>query len=238
MPEKVQPLIVELEQVHDCTSIAVTDKLKDVKIKWLATIGQDEKTITNLFEVGTSNLRSTIDLLKKHPKVKEVAIIVIGNQKSQFTIRQSKDLATAPALAKTKTMWIEPTWTEGGVDYVTMLAPNFKSLKEFMELVKDHGYDLKIKSKRYLESSESVSLDSFRTSGFSKLKFASELLTDRQMEVFDLACRYDYYEEPKRISIEEMAKKLGISPSTCAELLRKAEKKLLPVLNDILRIMR
>jgi predicted DNA binding protein len=238
MPEKVQPLIVELEQIHDCTSIAVTDKLKDVKIKWMATIGEDQKTITNLFEVDTSHLRSTIEQLKKHPKVKEVAIIVIGNQKSQFTIRQSKDLATAPALAKTKTMWIEPTWTEGGVDYVTMLAPNFKSLKQFMELVKEHGYDLKIKSKRYLEPSQSVSLDNFRTSGFSKLKFASELLTDRQMEVFDIACRYGYYEEPKKISIEELARKLGVSPSTCAELLRKAEKKLLPVLNDILRIMR
>lgn len=135
-------------------------------------------------------------------------------------------------------MWIEPTWTEGGVDYVTMLAPNFKSLKNFMDLVKEQGYDLKIKSKRYLEPSQAVSLDSFRTSGFSKLKFASELLTDRQMEVFDIACRYGYYEEPKKISIEELSQKLGVGPSTCAELLRKAERKLLPVLNDILRIMR
>jgi predicted DNA binding protein len=58
------------------------------------------------------------------------------------------------------------------------------------------------------------------------------------MEVFDLACRYGYYEEPKKISIEELAAKLGISPSTCAELLRKAERKLLPVLSDILRMIR
>ena len=27
------PLIVELEQVHECTSIAVTDKIKNMKIK-------------------------------------------------------------------------------------------------------------------------------------------------------------------------------------------------------------
>ncbi|MFH1520822.1 MAG: helix-turn-helix domain-containing protein [Candidatus Micrarchaeota archaeon] len=238
MPDKTQPLIVELEQIHDCTSIAVTDKLKDVKVKWLATIGQDEKTITNLFEIDTSHLRSVVDLWKNQHKVKEVSIIIIGTHKSQISVRQSKDLATAPALAKTKTMWIEPTWTEAGVDHVTMLAPNFKSLKNFMDLVKEQGYDLKIKSKRYLEQSQSVSLDSFRTSGFSKLKFASELLTDRQMEAFDIACRYGYYEEPKKISIEEMSAKLGIGPSTCSELLRKAEKKLLPVLNDILRIMR
>ena len=58
------------------------------------------------------------------------------------------------------------------------------------------------------------------------------------MEVFDLACRYGYYEEPKKISIAELADKLAISESTYAELLRKAERKLLPILSDILRIIR
>ncbi len=238
MPEKNQPLIVELEQIHDCTSIAVTDKLKDVKIKWLATIGQDEKTITNLFEIETSHLKAVVELWRRQSTVKDVSIIFIGARKSQISVRINKDHATAPALAKTKTMWIEPTWTEGGVDYVTMLAPNFKSLKEFINLVSEKGYDLKIKSKRYLQQDEKLSFDSFRSSGFTKLKFASELMTDRQMEVFDLACRYGYYEEPKRISIEELSNKLGVSPSTCAELLRKAERKLLPILNEILGIMR
>lgn len=52
-----KPLIVELEQVHKCTSIAVCDKLKDVRIKWIATIGGDEKTITNLFEIDTASLK-------------------------------------------------------------------------------------------------------------------------------------------------------------------------------------
>lgn len=232
------PLIVELEQVHDCTSIAVTDKIKDVKIKWLATIGEDAKTITNLFEVDSAQLKRIVDLWKAQPTVKEIQIVMVGTQKSQLLVKANKNLATAPALAKTGTMWIEPTWTESGVDHVSMLAPNYKSLKEFMELVKDRGYDLKIKSKRFITPNEIVSLNTFRTTGFSKLKVASELLTDRQMETFDIACRYGYYEQPKKISIEELADKLGISSSTCAELLRKAEKKLLPILNEILRVMR
>lgn len=238
MPENNTPLVVELEQVHDCTSIAVTDKIKDVKIKWLATIGEDEKTITNLFEVDSSQLKKIVDLWKKYKTVKEVRIVMIGDQKSQLLVKQNKNIATAPALAKTGTMWIEPTWTESGVDYVSMLAPNFKSLKDFIDIVKDKGYDLKIKSKRYITQKDAVSLDSFRTTGFSKLKLASELLTEKQIEVFDLACRYGYYEEPKKISIAELAAKLGISESNCAELLRKAERKLMPILNEILRVMR
>jgi predicted DNA binding protein len=238
MGEKVEPIIVELEQIHDCTSIAVTDKIKDVKIKWLATIGEDERTITNLFEVDSAQLKKIIDLWKAQKTVKEIRIVMVGAQKAQLLVKVHKDLTTAPALAKTGTMWIEPTWTESGVDHVSMLAPNYKSLKEFMDQVKDKGYDLKIKSKRFLGSKDISSFNSFQTSGFSKLKLASELLTDRQLEAFDLACRYGYYEEPKKVTIEELALKLGISSSTCAELLRKAEKKLLPILNEIIRMMK
>ena len=238
MAEKNQPLIVELEQIHHCTSIEVCDKMKDVRIKWVATIGGDDRTITNMFEIDTKEMKKIIRKLKEHPDVKEVKTIIIGPRKSQITIRQSKLLATAPFLAKTGTMWIEPTWTEEGKDHVTMIAPDYKSLKEFIDLVSDKGYQLKIKSKRYIDAKEATSLEMFKTSGFTKLKTAGELLTDRQMEVFDLACRYGYYEEPKKVSIEELAAKLAISESTCAELLRKAERKLLPVLSDILRIIR
>ncbi len=238
MPEQNQPLIVELEQTHHCTSIEVCNKLKDVKIKWVATVGADEKTITNLFEVLSEQLDGIIRKTKEHSDVKEVKIVSRGDKKALFTIRQNKHLATAPFLVKTGTMWIAPTWTEGGVDYVTMLAPNYKSLKSFIDTVSEHGYHLKIKSKRYLKPDENVSLEAFRTSGFTQLKAASELLTDRQMEAFDLACRYGYYETPKRISIAEIADKLGIKASACAELLRKAERKLLPILSDILRIIR
>lgn len=238
MVEKNQPLIVELEQSHQCTSIEVCDKLKDVRIKWLATISGDKKTVTNLFEIDTEHLKTVVQKARAHKNIREVQIVLQGPKKSQITVRQDRAVATAPYLAKTGTMWLQPTWSEGGVDKVTMLAPNFKSLKAFIDLVSEHGYDLKIKSKRYVTPAESPTLDTFRTSGFTKLKFASELLTDRQMEAFDLACRYGYYEEPKKISIEELASKLGVSQSTFAELLRKAERKLLPVLNDIMRFMR
>jgi predicted DNA binding protein len=238
MAGKNQPLIVELEQTHHCFSLEVCDRLKDVKIKWLATVGSDEKTISSLFEIPTSSLKAIIRKIKEHKGVVEVNVVQSNERATQIIVRHRKEISTAPYLAKAGVAWIHPTWSEAGVDRVTMLAPGFKNLKAFIDMVSEKGYDLKIKSKRYIEPKESLKIDVFRTSGFTKLKSASELLTDRQMEVFDLACRYGYYEEPKKTDLGELAKKLGISPSTCAELLRKAEMKLLPILNDILRFMR
>ena len=238
MAEKSQPLIVELEQMHHCVGIEVCDKLKDFKLKWLATIGQDAKTISNLFEIPTDTAKKTIRLINEHDDVLEVSLVRIGSKATQIIIKQKKGAATAPYLAKSGVVWLHPTWSEAGVDRVTMLAPSFRNLKAFIDMVSEKGYDLKIKSKRYIDTKEAITFETFRASGFTKLRTASELLTDRQMEVFDLACRLGYYEVPQRISMEELAQKLGISQSTCAELLRKAEKKLLPVLNDILRILR
>jgi predicted DNA binding protein len=238
MESKNQPLIVELEQTHHCVSIEVCDKLRDLKIKWLATIGQDDKIISNLFEIPTKEAKKVIKAIRGHKEVIEVALVQIGNQTTQIIIKQKKHIATAPYLAKAGVAWIHPTYTENGVDKVTMIAPSFKNLKKFIDLVSEKGYDLKIKSKRFIEPKDSLALDVFRTSGFTKLKSASELLTDRQMEAFDLACRFGYYEEPKRISIAELAEKMGVSESTSAELLRKAERKLFPILSDIIRIMR
>jgi len=232
------PLIVELEQVHRCISLEVSDRLKDVRIIWIATIGSDQTTVSNLFEIPTEGSDKTITKLKEHPDVVSLSVLQIGPSITQIIIREKKEVATAPFLAKTGVAWLAPALSEEGVDKVTMIAPDFSNLRAFIDLVSEKGYDIHIKSKRYLDGKSAPSLETFRSSGFSKLKLASEILTDRQMEAFDLACRHGYYEEPKRITIEELALKLGISQSTCAELLRKSEKKLLPVLNDVLRLIR
>ena len=233
-----RPLIVELEQTHKCVTLEISDKVKDVVIKWIATIGQDEKTISNVFEIPSDSAERIINLLKNHEDVLDVTVLQTSENITQIVVRERKEIATAPFLAEANVAWAPPTYSEKGINKFTMIAPSFENLKKFIELVSEHGFDLQIKSKRYLDTDKTKSLDVFRTTGFSKLKLASELLTDRQMEVFDLACRHGYYEEPKKISIEELAQKLDISPSTCSELLRKAERKLLPILSDVLRLMR
>ncbi|WP_323174420.1 helix-turn-helix domain-containing protein [Natrialba sp. PRR66] len=54
-----------------------------------------------------------------------------------------------------------------------------------------------------------------------------ETLSERQREVFELACTHDYYAWPRGITTKELAKKTDISKTTLLEHLRKAEAKLL-----------
>ncbi len=230
-------LLIELEQVHDCCAVAVSDRMNDSKIKWLATIGRDRGYITNLFEIVSSKPKEFIDHLKTHKTVGEIKVISSDGKRAMITMQTRIAVSTAIHLQKSGTSWIEPTWTEGGVDHVTMFAPDFKSFKRFLESVEGE-YDVKIKAKKYIDPSTRLSLDSFRSAGFLQLKTASELLTDKQMEAFDTACRYGYYENPKKVTLDELAQKLGTSEAALSELLRKAEKKLLPILSEIIRAIR
>jgi len=52
-------------------------------------------------------------------------------------------------------------------------------------------------------------------------------LTSKQLQVLNAAIKYGYFETPKRISAKELARKIGISPSTFSETLRRALKRLL-----------
>ena len=52
-------------------------------------------------------------------------------------------------------------------------------------------------------------------------------MTARQEEILRVAFDLGYFEFPKRIRLEELAEKLGITPGTLSEILRRAEKNIL-----------
>ena len=51
--------------------------------------------------------------------------------------------------------------------------------------------------------------------------------TERQMEILNLALKSGYFEIPRRISLNQLAQKLNISPSSLSETLRRIHKKVL-----------
>ena len=52
-------------------------------------------------------------------------------------------------------------------------------------------------------------------------------LTEKQQEAISLAFRLGYFDTPRKISVDELAEKLGLSSSTLAVHLRRAERRLL-----------
>lgn len=86
----------------------------------------------------------------------------------------------------------------------TLLVPNTGSLKAFLSNLTNQGVKVTV-----LNTSEINSND----------------LTERQMEILKLAYKLGYFEEDRRITLTELAEKLGVSAPTLEEILRRALKK-------------
>lgn len=85
-------------------------------------------------------------------------------------------------------------------------------LRRFLELVKP--------------TAERITSMSFMRAAYHKQDVLNAL-TDRQKETVMAAYLHGYYDYPKRISSEDLSKRLGISKGTLMEHLRKAEGRML-----------
>ena len=89
------------------------------------------------------------------------------------------------------------------------LVGNIEQVKEFLE-----------------ESSVNYRVVSLTDAKFS-LNSPISRLTEKQQEAISLAFRFGYFDTPRKISADELAQKLGLSSSTLAVHLRRAERRLL-----------
>ena len=93
-------------------------------------------------------------------------------------------------------------------EIIWILACTQDELKKLIENLEksEFNYELIWKSKFFEEDNE---------------------ISQREREILLLALKFGYFETPKRIKLEEIAKSLGISKSTASELLRRALKKVI-----------
>lgn len=92
---------------------------------------------------------------------------------------------------------------EGTLLY-TLLVPNNSSLKEFLAKLSKEGVKVTVLNVSEISGAE---------------------LTERQMEILQLAYKLGYFDDDRGITLSELADKLGVSVPTVEEILRRALRK-------------
>lgn len=86
----------------------------------------------------------------------------------------------------------------------TLLVPNSSSFKEFLTKLSKEGVKVTVLNVSEISSAE---------------------LTERQMEILQLAYKLGYFNDDRGITLSQLADKLGISAPTLEEILRRALRK-------------
>lgn len=102
------------------------------------------------------------------------------------------------------------------------------------ELIHVASFDRKLLENTFKElkkrnSGELLSIKNSKISGVTIMKTESNL-TKKQHAALELALRHGYYNSPRKVSVEQLAKIAKLSFSTYQVHLRKAESKLMPQL--------
>jgi predicted DNA binding protein len=236
--EDPKPVLFELDINHLCWFCDLTEKNRDTTI--VSTMSAVHgKYITNIIKLSSPEPKKDIEFIKNHPLVKQVEILMDQPNTVLMKVISKYEAMTYRVLHQTNVTLVESPVSKDGVDSEILLANSHKDMSELISLLReqDDYSDIKLKKKRYVKKEDANSLNVFSSSGFFDLKAAKELLSEKQLKIFKMACDYGYYEMPKKVTVEQMAERSGISPSTLAEHLRKAETKLLPVLWKVMTKM-
>ena len=227
-------IFFEVEVSHPCWFVDVTERNPDAVLRTFHTAGIQGDYITNLVELRSPAPEKDLEYIRKHELVKKVEVLMKKPKEYVLKVTSSYKAMTFKILHESGVTLLESPITDKGTDKELLVAGSYKDLKELIGKWKEKGWGVKLTRKKHVKPGE-ASVSMFSTSGFFDLQSAKELLTDKQRETFEKACDHGYYEVPKKTSIKELAEKLGISPPTVAEHLRKAEAKLFPMFLKVLR---
>jgi len=230
---KERPILIDLEYIHPCWCIRAVEKLEGGKILLVSPLRFNRTTEQGLFELEASDVGKLIRMLGESPHVKKITVLQKSATWALADIICTHDSLILAKLMRTCSVPLLPTLTKDGRDLATLIVPSDRELRMLSSLLKEDT-EFKVRSKKYLESQLPRSL--FNSRDFLKFKLVTEHLPEKQREAFLLASSKGYYTLPKKTTIEDLALKMGVSPSTMAEHLRKAEGKLLTLFGDSLSV--
>ncbi|MDP2973507.1 MAG: helix-turn-helix domain-containing protein [Candidatus Diapherotrites archaeon] len=168
-----------------------------------------------------NNIKAYFDEMAKNPRYENLEYE--GNL-VVYTIKAKKSATHLQMYLSPELIFVKPIIVKpDGFEYLHVAALQKSVLTNFLQIAQKWG---KVEMQRITE-------EKVRDFYFPHVM---PDLTEKQKEAINLAYKNGYYSFPKKIDIQSLAKKSGLSPSTFQEHLRKAEQRLIPFfLENIMR---
>jgi predicted DNA binding protein len=182
--------------------------LLDRPVRVIQSVPDGDQGGRGLIEIRGDDEATTavVEAIRAHPSVCSVDFIPLPEGGVLGHVVTSKCAACRALTGVDCFLMSAQARTDGRVDW-NLITGSEGSLKELVDRLVAEGCDVEIRRARRPE--------------------VRRPLTDRQEEVIRMALRAGYYDQPKRVTIKDLAKRAGIAPSTFQEILQRAERKVM-----------
>ncbi len=144
--------------------------------------------------------------LRSLPEIKKYSLLSQSKDRAEV-ITWAEQNSIVENIIKMNCVFVGPTIVKDGVENWHIMAPTREELKQVIDALEQCS-DI-----AYIRNGDSFGDE--------------EGLTDKQAQALRAAVESGYFDTPRRASIKDVADRMGVSPSTAVEHLRKAEKKVL-----------
>ena len=181
----------------------------DKPIKFLDCMPYENGGGKGLIEIACNkeDLNELIHIIKKHPNVENIDLSQSPDGGAIASISCKNKCAACKSLMDSNCFLITASSGKNGLIEWRVLVGGGESLGDLIDKLRKHGCEVE------LEKSTRIT--------------KKRILTDRQDEIIKIAFDKGYYNIPKKTTMEELAKLIDISKSTLAEILQRAEKKII-----------
>ena len=189
------------------------------KTKWLAKINKKYPELTfnilskfllknnignTLFQIRGPTIKNFLSDFKKISNSLTYQILFEGDDFVLLNIK-TEDPLILTALMKTQLLLIYPLTIKNGIVEVKVIAERSK-IDLFLSELEHKTINFSIRSIGYYHG--------------------TQLLTQKQNEILQIANKKGYYDIPRKISLSNLANELNISPSALSETFRRIHKKI------------
>jgi predicted DNA binding protein len=154
-------------------------------------------------------------------KDKKVVKVDVNKDLVIFVEKRPKERGEYSAFRSKEVMVVKPVYCNpnDGWEYWEICSWDKKHINNFLKEIRKIG-------RATLQSIKKMKLNDIYHF------HVSPNLTSKQKEALDMAMEYGYYEIPRKVELDRLAKKMKISRQAFSEHLRKAEAKMMPVLTE------
>jgi len=192
--------LIRVKIPRNCWISRITNEYKGMSLKVYSYVKVGEETLINAHLYRSVN--NIVEELMQLPCVKNV--IVINKTKDLYTIRVMCSCPLSKMFSKAMIIPPVPFEVRDGVAYWDLSSLEDDAVfDEFRRGAKEAGGAVRI------------------------VKRKNNGLTDRQREILKVAISEGYYDFPRRITLSQLAEKLGVSKATLSEMLMKIESKII-----------
>jgi predicted DNA binding protein len=157
-------------------------------------------------EVDPDASEKVLEELRSNPTVKDEDLIMVAPGRIKGAITTDECLGCCSAMG-TGVFQISGIMDRDGMIVQTVVATNRETIERMVSNMEQHGHDVTLVKLATLET--------------------DEVLTSRQEDMLRFAMEKGYFDDPKTITLVELAREFDVSNSTVSEMLRKSQRKLM-----------